>query len=41
MTVDTSDTSTPSIEILDLRDPVGTVDGEVYFRFVQALIAAR
>ncbi len=41
MTIDTSDTSTPSIEILDVRDDVGVVDGEYYFRFVQALIAAR
>jgi len=41
MTLDTSDTTTPSCEILDVRDPVGTVDGEYYFRFVQGLIAAR
>jgi hypothetical protein len=41
MTVDTADTGTPSVEIVDLRDPVGTQDGEVYFRFVQGLISAR
>lgn len=41
MTLDTSDTTTPSCEILDVRDAVGTVDGEYYFRFVQGLISAR
>ena len=41
MTLDTSDTVTPACEILDVRDAVGTVDGEYYFRFVQGLIAAR
>jgi hypothetical protein len=41
MTLDTSDITTPSVEILDVRDAVGTVDGEYYFRFVQGLISAR
>lgn len=41
MTIDTADTSTPSVEIIGLRDPAGTQDGEVYFRFVQGLISAR
>jgi len=41
MTLDTSDTTTPACEIIDVRDAVGTVDGEYYFRFVQSLISAR
>lgn len=41
MTVDTADTTTPSVEIIGLRDAAATQDGEVYFRFVQGLIAAR
>lgn len=41
MTVDTADTTTPSIEIIDLdpRDPAATADGRVIFRFLN--IAAR
>ena len=39
--VDLSDTQADVLEVVGLKDPVGTVDGRVYFRWVRAQIIPR
>jgi hypothetical protein len=34
MVLDRSDTTTPSVEVIGAKDPIGTVDGRMYFRWI-------
>ena len=39
--LDTADVGNLNCEILELKDPAGTPNGEVYFRFVRGVVQAR